>query len=310
MKKVLLFSICATLTLIIKAQHNYDDQSVIYSAEGKVGVGTNSPDSKLDVEVPYGPNQDEEIRMGFYPSGDANRYYGLGLNFKVDDGGNPSKHIVDYVNGTKYYSMTFKGGDIGINRINPVTKLDVEVPYGPNQDEEIRMGFYPSGDANRYYGLGFNFKVDDGGNPSKHIVNYDNGIKYYSMTFKGENVGIGTDLSSNPNNYKLAVNGTIGAKEIKVEVNTWSDFVFHDKYYLKTLQEVEDYININNHLPDIPAAKEVEENGVNVAEMDAKLLQKIEELTLYMIEMNKRVNTLESENSMLKEEIKEFKYKE
>ena len=117
-------------------------------------------------------------------------------------------------------------------------------------------------------------------------------------------VGIGTPLASNPNNYKLAVNGTIGAKMVKVEMNSgaWSDFVFNDNYKLKSLKEVEDYINEKNHLPDIPTAKEVEDKGVNLGEMDAKLLQKIEELTLYLIEQNKRIEELE--NRLLKNGIK------
>ncbi len=117
------------------------------------------------------------------------------------------------------------------------------------------------------------------------------------------NVGIGTDLSSNPNNYTLAVNGTIAAKEVKVEItsSTWSDYVFSDNYKLKSLKEVENFINEKNHLPDIPTAKEVEDNGVNLGEMDAKLLQKIEELTLYIIEQNKKIEDLQSQINELKD---------
>ena len=117
------------------------------------------------------------------------------------------------------------------------------------------------------------------------------------------NLGIGTDLSSNPNNYTLAVNGTIGAKEVKVEItsSTWSDYVFSDNYKLKSLKEVENFINEKNHLPDIPTAKEVEDNGVNLGEMDAKLLQKIEELTLYIIEQNNKIEDLQSQINELKD---------
>ena len=116
------------------------------------------------------------------------------------------------------------------------------------------------------------------------------------------NIGIGTDLSSNPNNYKFAVNGTIGAKEVKVEINssTWSDFVFNDDYNLKSIKEIETFIKTNRHLPDIPTANEVENNGVNLGEMDAKLLQKIEELTLYIIEQNKKIEDLQSQINELK----------
>lgn len=120
------------------------------------------------------------------------------------------------------------------------------------------------------------------------------------------NIGIGT---TNPNGWKLAVNGKIRAKEIKVETG-WSDFVFEKKYDLPTLLEVETHIKEKGHLKDIPSAKEVEENGVLLGEMDSKLLQKIEELTLYTIQQEKeieklkkleaKVQTLEKENDSLK----------
>jgi len=126
------------------------------------------------------------------------------------------------------------------------------------------------------------------------------------------NVGIGT---TNTFGYKLAVNGTIGAKEVVVETtNPWSDFVFEPNYSLMPLNELNTYIQENKHLPEIPTTAEVEENGISVGEMNAKLLQKIEELTLYMIEQNKKtetlimkVETLESKNATLESEIKKMK---
>nr|WP_319570997.1 hypothetical protein [uncultured Draconibacterium sp.] len=137
-------------------------------------------------------------------------------------------------------------------------------------------------------------------------ANSDNSIERMRIKDNG-NIGIGTDLSSNPNNYKLAVNGTIGAKEIKVETTSWPDYIFDDNYKLSSIQEVENYINEENHLPGIPSSKEVEDQGISLGEMDAKLLRKIEELTLYLIEQNKlnqilqkRVNQLEKEMSTLR----------
>ncbi len=105
-------------------------------------------------------------------------------------------------------------------------------------------------------------------------------------------VGIGT---TNPGIWKLAVNGNIRAKEIKVETG-WSDFVFLEDYKLPTLKEVENHINEKGHLKDIPSAKEVDENGIFLGEMDSKLLQKIEELTLYTIQQQKEIENLKKEN--------------
>jgi predicted nuclease with TOPRIM domain len=78
--------------------------------------------------------------------------------------------------------------------------------------------------------------------------------------------------------------------------HNWADYVFEEDYCLKSLEEVEDFISINKHLPDIPSADEVAKCGIDVLEMDSKLLAKIEELTLYLIEMKK-------ENDKLKERM-------
>lgn len=97
------------------------------------------------------------------------------------------------------------------------------------------------------------------------------------------NVGIGI---TNPGE-KLAVNGKIKAKEIRVSMEGWPDYVFEEGFKVGTLEELESYIKANKHLPDIPAAKEVKENGVELGEMNKLLFKKIEELTLYIIELKK-----------------------
>lgn len=112
---------------------------------------------------------------------------------------------------------------------------------------------------------------------------------------------IGNTLT--PAGYKLFVEQGILTEKIKVAVkNTaeWSDYVFANNYNLLPLREVEQFIDANSHLPGVPSAKEVVNNGINVAQMDAKLLEKIEELTLYIIDMNKRIENLEKENKVLK----------
>ena len=98
-------------------------------------------------------------------------------------------------------------------------------------------------------------------------------------------------------NHKLAVEGSIGAREIKVESKGWSDFVFEENYELPTLIDVENHINEKGHLKDIPSAKEIEKNGFLLGEMDAKLLQKIEELTLYTIDQEKEIQQLKNNNT-------------
>ncbi len=136
------------------------------------------------------------------------------------------------------------------------------------------------------------------------IAPYSNKYNGLRITSDG-NVGIGTPLTSNPNNHKLAVNGNIGAKEVFVEITstTWPDYVFDKKYNLLPLNEVESYINKNSHLPDVPSAGEINEKGIAVGEMNSVLLKKIEELTLYMIEQNKIINNQQLEIIEFKERI-------
>ncbi len=103
--------------------------------------------------------------------------------------------------------------------------------------------------------------------PWDNVQSWGNGSEVYMSLVKGK-LGIGT---TNPGNWKLAVNGNIRAKEIKVETG-WSDFVFENNYNLPTLEEVEQHIKNKGHLKDIPSAEEVAQNGIFLGEMDAKLL--------------------------------------
>ena len=124
----------------------------------------------------------------------------------------------------------------------------------------------------------------------------------------GGNLGIGT---TNTKGFKLGVNGKIAATEVKVAAySNWADFVFTKDYHLPTLMDVENHIKEKGHLKDIPSAKEVEKNGFYLGEMDAKLLQKIEELTLYTIAQEKEIKELKKEkakNRKQQEEIEELK---
>jgi hypothetical protein len=107
------------------------------------------------------------------------------------------------------------------------------------------------------------------------------------------NVGIGV---VNPT-QKLEVNGTIKTKEVNVTATGWADYVFKPDYELTSISEVERFIRENGHLPNLPSEKEVFENGVNLLEMNVKLLEKVEELTLYVIGLKKEIEELKTPQS-------------
>lgn len=123
---------------------------------------------------------------------------------------------------------------------------------------------------------------------------FDNGTvqaKTQMIVTKTGNVGIGTETPDT----KLAVNGIIHSKEVVVDLIGWPDYVFEEDYQLMPLVDLEKSIVENKHLPNIPSAKEVEQNGLELGEMNKKLMQKVEELTLYIIELNKEVQKLKLE---------------
>jgi hypothetical protein len=114
-----------------------------------------------------------------------------------------------------------------------------------------------------------------------------------------QQVGIGT---TNPGTNKLAVEGTIGARAVKVTLqNPWPDYVFNTGYTLPSLKTLEAYIQVNSHLPGLPSAAEVEKTGVDLGSTQARLLEKVEELTLYAIQLEKRVDQLTEENKKIED---------
>jgi len=118
------------------------------------------------------------------------------------------------------------------------------------------------------------------------------------------NVGIGI---TNPGVYKLAVEGTIGARDIIVTNVPWSDYVFRPGYRLRPLSEVKAYIQSHRHLPDIPSEAEVKEKGVSMGDMQAKLLAKVEELTLHMIQAEERSAQLDQQNQTLQRQHEQIR---
>ncbi len=120
--------------------------------------------------------------------------------------------------------------------------------------------------------------------------------KSANLYYKRGNVGIGTE---NPE-AKLTVAGKIRSREVEVMINAGADFVFDNNYPIKTIEELDTFIKKHKHLPEVPSAKEMEKNGIDLGEMNIILLQKIEELTLYIIDQNKKIIKLEGDISKLK----------
>jgi hypothetical protein len=136
-----------------------------------------------------------------------------------------------------------------------------------------------------------NFFIGNDGDPTLFVSGMADG-----------NVGIGT---TDTKGYKLAVDGNAVFNKVVVKpTNSWPDYVFHANYSLRPLSEVEQYIKQYGHLPEVPSAEEVEKNGIDLGDNQATLLKKIEELTMYVIEQNKKILSLESKVKSLEEKGK------
>lgn len=145
-----------------------------------------------------------------------------------------------------------------------------------------------------------------------HQLNFNDGGIYYRQGHFDETTWrtwskVLLDKGNQSITGNLDINGIIRTKEVRIEATGWADFVFNKEYQLPTLSEVENHIKEYNHLPDIPSESEVLKDGISVGEMQIKLLQKIEELTLYVIDLKKenekqesRIQVLEKENQKLK----------
>lgn len=184
--------------------------------------------------------------------------------------------------------LTIKSGNTGVS-IDPGNSPSYFGTLAFNRESATGQIFDPNGQA---------FQINNGGGDKNlHFQVYNNNgtqITDNALVISGTNGNIGIGIS-NPAN-KLDVNGTFHSREVKVDMIGWSDFVFKKEYDLPTLEEVEKHIAEKGHLENIPSEEDVLKNGINLGEMNTKLLQKIEELTLYTIEQNKKIQKLQEEN--------------
>jgi len=145
-----------------------------------------------------------------------------------------------------------------------------------------------------------------GSNSTNFLSKWDGSALVSSNIFSnGTFVGIGT---SNPvTGYQFAVDGKIICEEVKVQTSAaWPDYVFEKDYQLMELTELSRYINTNKHLPGIPNADEIGNNGVSMGEMTRLMMEKIEELTLHLIDQNQKIEELQKKNSELQEQIEKI----
>jgi hypothetical protein len=173
-------------------------------------------------------------------------------------------------------------GNVGIGGINPASKLEVttaDASYGiVHTNGTVKIGTYVGANGGWF------------GTQTFHPLYFftNNGNAQMTVLPNG-NVGIGTISPG----YKLSVNGSVQTKEVRVETG-WADYVFDDNYKLPSLSDVQKYISVNKHLQDIPPADDIQKNGLAVGAVQTKMMQKIEELTLYIIDLQKQIDHLKA----------------
>lgn len=283
---------------------------------GNVGIGTIEPKGKLTVAAggvngillsPDLTNHERSSRLIFSDNLSSNAIFRYDNKLCFSSGA-----TINSSSGSSKVVIT-DDGDVGIGTVGPKEKLEVKgnllvsnmtseteaiikACYKYNETARIRSARVELGSSHSkndpYYSKVWSiesFSKNSWANSPEFRINQGT-QRRFCINYQG-NVGIGKAANSSA---KLDVAGTIRATEIKVVAQT-ADFVFEKNYPLRDLNQVEKFIKQNKHLPDIPSSAEMEASGVNLAEMNKLLLQKIEELTLYLIEKEEEVTELKSQ---------------
>jgi hypothetical protein len=258
---------------------------------GNIGIGTTSPSTKLDLQGNGSTNVDLKV-TGRIQSGDGANAGGMHVGTTGMFMGQVNANALGLWNNGAWRLVADNSGNIGVGVSSPSTRMDVQGNGGSTVDMKVN-GRIQTGDVNNAGGMW----VSSAGNlfvgqmGATALGFYNNGA-WRLIADNNGNIGIGT---SSPN-QKLTVNGTIYGKEVKVDLNVpGPDYVFEKDYKLPSLDEIKSYIDQHKHLSEVPSAKEMEQNGINLSEMNMILLKKVEELTLIMIEERQRNEKAQSD---------------